>query len=132
VRIDLDIAPSARHFSRSVVQRVIMAAAAQANLSLDRSGDLQLAAELMTLAASSDCTKAVQLRIMVAGSSVELAVGPLSAGEATTMAAAQTFGDTGSLLDEVTDSVWVTPTAQGESLNIRVRGDLVPAAPTVS
>jgi serine/threonine-protein kinase RsbW len=118
--IELAIAPSA--LASAVLSRVLGVLAARARLSTDRISDTQLLADALVAQANGAIGAGhMSIAIAVAPRSLELRVGPLQAGLASTLVPDSTVDGLGSVLARLTDAQQVSAAgAAAEMLTLRL------------
>lgn len=104
-----------------VLERVVAALAARADLPLDRLADAQIvAASLAAGAARHAADGALSLGLGANGDGVELALGPLPAGAGERVVADSRLPGVGSVVDRLVDRWWVEGEGGDETLLLTI------------
>lgn len=121
--LDLAMGPSLA----PVLRRVVSAVAAQGGVTVDRISDLMIIVDSIAAGARREMPDG-RLRVAVTPGPgrVTLRVGPLPAGGATTLAAACTVPELGSVLEVLADAVRAEADGDGDHLTVLV-GEPEPA-----
>jgi serine/threonine-protein kinase RsbW len=117
--VELTLAPS--RLARCVVPRVLSALAARAHFSTDRISDLQIVADALVAHAEGSISGThLGLDVELAPRSLELQIGPLLAGSATSLLDGSVAGGAGPVIERLTDAQEVAPRGAVETLALRL------------
>jgi hypothetical protein len=117
VLLDLAVGPALR----PVLRRVVNAIGGQADIELDRLGDLEVVAEILSAAVHRFTPDGrVRFGLLAEPGAVVLRVGPLVSGGAEGLRAACALPDLGPVVDRLADSVRVDAGPDGEYLAVTV------------
>ncbi len=121
VRLRLRLGPHAP----TVVRRVVMAAAAQADLPVDRGSEAELVAEIITLAAAETTPDgSLTIELEPTAGSLKVSAGPVQSGVTTTL---ERSGAPAPIISMISDDVWTEFVGAEEFLCFEVVGHRAPA-----